>query len=453
VDISGIKGIIKSHLPSHDKFVKNAMIAERYYRNENDILNIKKDADKNTLRNADNKIPSNFHGLLVNQKASYMFTAPPLFDMGDAKSNKKIAKILGDAYAKRCKDLCINASNCGIAWVHYWINQSGDFKYTVMDSKQIIPVWSQNLDKELIAVIRTYRVEDKEKTYIVYEYWDENSCFAFRHESDENLEDGLSEYTMFGEADHGSVEYPHNLGHVPFIPFFNNNIIASDLDNIKLHIDAYDKVYSGFVDDLEDIQEVIFVLAGYGGSDLDTFVRELKEYKAIKIDTDDSTGNGVSTLTINIPVEAREKLLTMTRKEIFEKGQGVDPQPKDFGNASGVALKYLYSLLELKAGLAETEFKLGFGELVRAICRYLNAECGAIIQTWTRTAITNDAELAEICKDSMYIISNKSILKNHPFVEDADKEEEQIIEEQTVAQSQAQDYNNAFNYDSGGGNG
>ena len=129
-----------------------------------------------------------------------MFTAPPLFDMGDAKSNKKIAKILGDAYAKRCKDLCINASNCGIAWVHYWINQSGDFKYTVMDSKQIIPVWSQNLDKELIAVIRTYRVEDKEKTYIVYEYWDENSCFAFRHESDENLEDGLSEYTMFGEA-------------------------------------------------------------------------------------------------------------------------------------------------------------------------------------------------------------------------------------------------------------
>ncbi len=31
----------------------------------------------------------------------------------------------------------------------------------------------------------------------------------------------------------------------------------SDLENTKPLIDCYDKVYSGFMDDLEDIQELI----------------------------------------------------------------------------------------------------------------------------------------------------------------------------------------------------
>ena len=39
---------------------------------------------------------------------------------------------------------------------------------------------------------------------------------------------------------------------------------------------------------------------------------------------------------------------------------GVDPNPENFGNSSGVALKYLYSLLELKAGMMETQFRSGF---------------------------------------------------------------------------------------------
>ncbi|MFR2692021.1 MAG: phage portal protein [Enterocloster bolteae] len=54
-------------------------------------------------------------------------------------------------------------------------------------------------------------------------------------------------------------------------------------------------------------------------------------------------------------------MLATTRKRIFEQGQGIDPDPQNFGNSSGVALGFLYSLLELKAGLMETEFKIGFG--------------------------------------------------------------------------------------------
>lgn len=448
-----IKELIKKHTIGHTNIVCKSLTAERYYRNKNDILTYdrKKDEDsENPLRNADNRISSNFHGLLVNQKASYMFTAPPLFDVGNQEANKRITDLLGDKYAKTCKDLCINAANSGIAWLHYWINDDKQLEYGAVDSKQIIPIWSRSLNRKLLGILRVYNdTDDEGETYDIYEYWNDTECQAFRKKSDLTIDKGLEVYTMFSNfivdanANQQSNEFKHGFGRVPFIPFANNNLMTSDLDNVKPLIDVYDKVFSGFVNDLEDIQEIIFILTNYEGESLGEFLSQLKKYKSIKVSNNgDADKSGLETLSIDIPIEAREKLLTMTRKAIFEQGEGVDPQQQDFGNASGVALKFLYSLLELKAGLTETEFKLGFGEFVRAICAYLNVECKSIIQTWTRTAVTNDTDLANICSSSVGVISNKTILKNHPFVEDADAEEKQIKREKEQSEEQ---YPNTFN--------
>jgi SPP1 family phage portal protein len=455
MELDVIKKLIKKHTPYHADVICKSMISERYYRNKNDILMPKKekteDGTDNPIRNADNRIPSNFHGLLVNQKASYMFTAPPLFDIGNADANKRITEVLGDTYAKSSKDLCINASNSGVSWLHYWINNEKKLEYGVVDSKQVIPVWSSSLNKKLLGVLRVYdSTDDEGEAYTVYEYWNETECQAFRKKTADTVDEGIESYAMFfsfaEDIQSGEMQdtYKHDFGRVPFIPFFNNNICTSDLDNIKGLIDTYDKVFSGFINDLEDIQEIIFVLSGYGGSDLAEFLQDLKKYKTVKLDETEEKP-GLSTLTIDIPVEAREKLLTMTRKAIFEQGQGVDPDPQNFGNASGVALKYLYSLLELKAGLMETEFKLGFGEFIRAICQYLKVDCKSIIQTWTRTAITNDTELATIASSSVGVVSNKTILKNHPWVEDADQEEKQLKKEHEEAADEADQYKDTFN--------
>ena len=165
-----------------------------------------------------------------------------------------------------------------------------------------------------------------------------------------------------------TADYKHGMEETQFIPFFNNNIHTSDLENIKKLIDVYDKVYSGFINDLDDVQEIILVLTGYGGTEMNGFLQDLKKYKTIELDADEHSG--VSTLNIEIPVEARQMVLDITRKAIFEQGQGFDPQPENFGNQSGEALKFMYSLLEMKVGLMETEFRLGFAKLIRAICRY-----------------------------------------------------------------------------------
>ncbi len=432
--------------------LKKAEVALRYYLGDNDIMYRKpKDKCEEPLRNADNRIAFNFHSLLVDQKASYMFTAPPLFDAKDDTLNEIIAATLGDGYAKKCKALCVDASNAGVGWLHYWIDEKKGFCYGVIPSMQVRPVYSMRLEKELEAVLRTYRmVDDNGDEWQIYEIWNDKECQAYRKRAEMFQPFDMFSYVNLDGMAEPTNTFRHDFGAVPFIPFPNNNVCTGDLDKIKNLIDSYDKTYSGFVDDLEDIQQVVFVLTNYGGADLKQFLSDLKYYKTIQVESAGSDDkSGVSTLTIDIPVEARDKLLDITRKAIFDMGQGIDPQQQGFDNTSGEAMKFLYSLLELKAGLMETEFRAGFGELVRAIGRYYGKEPEQIVQTWTRTSIRNDAELVDMCQKSVGVISTKTILKNHPFVENAEDEEKELAAEKEQAAKETDIYRKAFNQQGG----
>ena len=122
-----------------------------------------------------------------------------------------------------------------------------------------------------------------------------------------------------------------------------------------------------------------------------------------------------------------------------------------------MALNFLYSLLELKAGLQETEFRLGFGRFIRCVCRVLDIPIkdDTIIQTWTRTSVRNDLELSQIAAQSKGTVSEKTIISRHPWVEDAEKELENLKEEKEESEKENSDMfpkNDLDNpYDSQGG--
>lgn len=462
ITIETAKRLLKKQLDKtgRTEFIADIETAFRYYRGVNQIEKdgaagipqMKWEVDANgsyqvpiedetsPLKRADERISSAFYPLLVNQKSSYAFTTPPTFDVGADERNTVITQVLGDKFPKICKNLCAGASNEGVAWLHYWVTASGVFKYAIVPAGQVCPVYTNDLDDEMDAVLRVYQEVDEQdgENYDVYEYWTDTECQCFRKRTKADIYEGLTAYYTLEmyDAANGSPLDPtdtemHQMGTVPFIPFRNNDITQGDLPRVKGLIDAYDIVYSGFLNDLEDVQQVILVLSGYDGEDLGEFLDKLKRSKVIKVDaTEDNHSPGVDKLAIEIPVEAREKMLTMTRKAIFEQGMGIDPDPQNFGNSSGVALQYLYSLLELKTGIMETEFRIGFSDLIRAIGRYKGwGELENIIQTWTRTSVNNDSELAQIAAQSSGIISKATIVKNHPWVDDPVAEMEQIDEE------------------------
>lgn len=449
IELEQFKKILGRYKSGHDKYIEQCEVARRYYAHENDILsdsapaNRNKHKEDNPLRAADNRIPHDYHAQLVNQKASYLFSYPPTFDTGNTSLNKQVKEMLGDNYEKYCNVLCVDASNYRNAWLHVWEDSdTNEFKYAPVNPSQVIPIYSNGLIKDLAAVIRVYSeyFDDGEaysvsNYYTVYEYWDKEGCTTFRKKQNAISLNDIEITNRFvsinidtGESTESNY-YQHEFGEVPFIEFPNNNIKDSDLTKIKPFIDVMDNVLSGYVNDVDDIQQIIWLLTNFGGEDLDDFRNDLKKYKAVKmqsIGADDKSG--VQTIAIDIPVEARNKLLEVCRKQIYEQGQGLDPHPEGgFSNSSGEALKFMYSPLELKAGLMEVEFRPGFNKLIRLMAKSLgHSEYFPIVQTWTRNMIKNDKELAEIAQSSVNIISKKTIYKNHPWVEDPEEEEKQV---------------------------
>lgn len=421
--------------------------AKKYYKNESLILKkgvLPASENKDPLRSADNKIPHNFHEILVDEKASYMFTYPILIDIdNDRYINEKVNKILGEEFTRKIKNQCIEASNAGTSFLHYWIKETDnnkEFKYALVNSEEIIPIYENGLERDLIGIIRHYTVNeyvensDELKPFKYVEYWTDKDMQEWKFEN--------NTISLTGYIDYKKVE--HNLKEIPFIEFANNNKKQSDLCKYKELIDLYDRVMSGFANDLDDIQEIIYILENYGGVDLQEFTEDLKKYKSIKIENDGTgSGGGVKTLQIEIPVEARKVILELLKKQIYESGQGLQQDVENFGNSSGVALKFFYRKLELKSGLLETEFRTSINKLIKAILSFLNIEnFNKINQTWTRNMISNDTETATIAKESIGVIPTKIVLRNHPWVEDLEEALKMLEEEKKEQLSMYDDYSN-----------
>lgn len=415
--------------------------SRKYYLNENDITmrnqgesKVNADGKDEPLRRADNRVSNNFHQLLVDQEAGYVATIPPSIDVEDDSLNDDIQETLGDNFGLRLNQLVVDAANAGVAWVHYWLDSDGQFRYGIVPPTQVTPIYSSDLDRKLIALRRSYSQLDPDtgKTYWIHEYWTDKDCTFFKSEKTgytdlSEWNDGFSSYDISSgtEVDEGNV-MPNKLGRIPFIAFPKNKYERPDLFKYKGLIDVYDKVYNGFVNDLDDVQEVILILTNYGGESLDEFRKALKKDKAIKMDSMGGTDkSGVEKLTIDIPVEARNTMMEVTKADIFVHGQGIDPTKFETTNASGTAIKMLYSHLELKASNTQAYFADALNELIRAIMNYLHvsdADSRKINQTWTRASIHNDLEEAQTISQVAQYSSDEAIAKANPIVEDWQQE-------------------------------
>lgn len=401
-------------------------VGKDYYHNKTLIkeTGVVPKTKSNVLRNADNRIAHNFHQLLVDEKVAYMFTYPILIDVDDNEAiNERVDDVLGQEFTRKMKDLGVEASNTGCAWLHYWANEKNEFKYEKVESEQILPFYSDDLERELIEVLRTYKVVEYDDNltaieFIVVEDWTKDTFDQYKFR-----------YTIDGQDESQLKGIRHNLGRVPFIPFANNSDETSDLIKYKDLVDLYDRVVSGYANDIEDIQEVMWIVTNYDGKSGD-FLKDVKKYKTVFLeDEGDGAKGDVRTLSVEIPVEARNSLLELLKKQIYESGQGLQQDNENFGNASGVALKFFYRKLELKAGLLETEFRESINKLVEAILDFYHLPHKKISQVWSRNMIASDLETSQIATQSVGIIPEKLILQNHPWVEDVG-EAERLLEEE-----------------------
>ena len=220
---------------------------------------------------------------------------------------------------------------------------------------------------------------------------------------------------------------PHSWGRVPFIILKNNDEMTTDLQKVKGLIDAYDLISSQGTNDLLDLVALYWVIQGYGGETAKSIARKLQLNRAVNVIGSD--GGKISAEQVDIPVTGRLEWLKMLRRDIFNFGMGIDVDSDRFGNApSGVSLKFQYTLLDLKANAVSAKLKRAIKELLWYVTEDINRrngtsyDSGLIEVSLNKTMITNDMETVQILTQSKGLISDKTIIARHPFVDDVNEE-------------------------------
>jgi len=418
---------------------------ERYYQADNDIKNRKitrkvdGHKEEETWR-ANNKLAHAKYKIQVDEKIAYLLTKPVTYKTDGADKNdtyvEKVKDVLGKHFQYQLTQLGYEASNKGIGWLHVYLDPEGEFKTIVIPANQCIPYWSDRSHTELDAMIRVYNTTvwqyNQEKEITNVEIWTKDGVKYYRLEGQMLVYDNDKSMDAGGPVAHyKSVEEWKTWGKVPFIPFKNNQIEMPDIKFVKSLIDGYDLGRSEAANYMDEVKNLIFVLKGYGGQNLSDFIKQLNEDRAILID--DTEDGGVDTLTPQMDITALREHYEQLNRDIVESGQSVNKDLDKFGSApSGVALKFMYSSLDLKCNLMETEFSRGFELLLYFVDLYLQIsghgdyEKIDVELVFNRDMAINEAEQIQNCSNSHGIISDETLIAHHPFVSDVEEELEAL---------------------------
>lgn len=424
---------------------------EQYYQVDNDIKNRRITKKVNGKRveerwRANNKLCHATYKNQVDEKIAYLLSKPITYKTdakADPKYSDKIKEILGKHFQYQLEQLGYEASNKGIGWLQIYIDAEGNLKTMVIPAEQCIPYWKDRTHTELDTMIRVYDTTvweySTEKIVTNVEVWTEEGVTFYRLDGKMLIYDSERSMDAGGPVSH----YKNNdtwqsWGAVPFVPFKNNQIETPDIKFVKSLIDGYDQGRSEAANYVEDVKNIIFVLKGYGGVDLDEFMRDINEDRAIKID--DTEEGGVDTITPQMDITALREHYEQLKRDIVEAGQSVNKDLDKFGAApSGVALRFMYSGLDLKCNLMETEFKMAFEKLLYFVDTYLQLtgqgdfEKTEVELVFNRDMVVNESEQIQNCTNSKGTISDRTIIAHHPYVSDIE-EEMKLLKEQKAAE-------------------
>ena len=436
-----IKNIIDDDLKSDGKI---AMVdGIKYYNNSNDIVDrvITYYIDGSEVIDgsaSNNKLSHNYHKIIVDQKVAYVVGNPIVFETEDEKLGQVLEAELGDYFNDIISQLVKGAANKGVDYLHVYFDSEGNLSYVIVPAEQIIPIYDTQFDSKLVSVLRYYPFEfvkpdgNKETRYKV-EWWTGQNVTYYTQGADgeymldpDKSPNPRAHWYKYNDTE-PDKKTGQSWGRVPFIMLKNNDEMTPDLNQYKSLIDDYDLQTSDASNNLADIQDLVWILKGYEGTSLSEFMRNLKVHKAINIAPEEHAG--ATAEAADIPTEAREKHLERLDEDIFTFGMALNIKTDKFGNSpSGIALKFLFTLLDLKSSTLIRKMKAMLKDFLWFMVTGINERDGSayspdgITYTFNKSLIINEAEKIESAMKSKGIISDETIAANHPWVDNVQDE-------------------------------
>lgn len=189
--------------------------------------------------------------------------------------------------------------------------------------------------------------------------------------------------TVSTEADGTEIYAGENYPSFPIVPLWGNPHHQSELIGMREKIDAYDFILNGFEDDLDNAQ-IYWILQGAGGMDDPDLLRFLDRLRTVKAAAP-ADGQDVQPVEVNIPYEAREKLLDRLEKQLYRDAMCMNPEDIASGAATATQIRAAYERQNVKAD----QYEYCVIDFVSGILAVAGIEDEP---TFTRSAIVNTQE-------------------------------------------------------------
>lgn len=447
--------LILNHIYTYrDSGILNLMKeGDKYYNNENDINKRKRyyvgrHGEKiEAPLLANNKMSHSFLKKLVDQKANYLLTKPFSIEMdeGFENYNDLLTDFFDKAFRRQLKNLTKDAIKHGKSWVQVYYDEKGQLKLKRLDAKQVIPIWHDSEHTILEGIIRVYPLvsytpSGTKREIEKVEYWTTQGVWYYQITQDGLIKDPDKKdinytsghfQTVIERVDEETGQTIQELketnwDRIPFICLKYNSEEIPLIKYVKSLIDDYDTRRSDSSNNIEDEPNSIKVVKNYGGTDKSEFVKNLAQFGTAFVKGD----GGMEKIDNNIDDSRIVNHCKQTRKDLYELGRGVDTQEESLGNSSGVALGYRFMDLDLDctdigAEVAVYLEQVAWFLLIDNIAKGGNLEQVEKIDfevEFNKDTLMSESDVISDCRNSQGIVSNETILQNHPWVDDVESE-------------------------------
>ncbi len=432
------------------------IMGDRYYSGKHDILDRKRTAigpngKLQVVENLpNNKVLDNQYAKMVDQKTNYLLGKAITFDCENENYLSLLKKRFTASFQRTLKYLGEDALNGGLCWLFVYYDEKGALAFRRFPAYQVLPFWADDDHTKLDAAARLY----------LQEVWDGTTKKMV-----ERVElfkpDGIYRYILAGstltpdtelgiyspyvtvQGEHGPEERAWDR--FPLIPFKYSKKEIPLITRVKSLQDGINTILSDFQNGMEQTpQNTILILKNYDGENLGEFRHNLTTYSAVKVRDD----GGVETLTVEVNAENYKSILDLLKKALIENARGFDAKDDRMGGSPNqMNIQSMYSDIDLDANGMETEFQAAFEQLLWFVNQDMitkgegNFEDETVTVIFNRDMIFNESEAIENCSKSVGILSDETIVGQHPWTANVEKELNRLRKEKDEA---AADYNNVF---------
>ena len=397
---------------------KVASVAEKYYAKKNvTIMAFQKmlynmhGQEVPDMWSANYKLRTHFFRRFVTQQVQYVLSNGVTFQKKDTKD--KLGKKFDTQMQKAAKKAMVDH----VAFLFWNLDHVEVFSFADTPTDPgFVPLYDEDKGT-LRAGVRYWHPDEKTTRATLYE---ENGYTEYVKKEDAVSvlaeKRSYKKTTISSKADGVSGEREENYSAFPIVPLYANDLHESELEGHRENIDCYDYIKSGMANDIDETSGFYWVLENSGGMDDVDLAKFRERMHTVKAAVLDSDGAKASAHTLEVPTEAREKMLEMLKQDLYQDFQIVNVEALSASAKTATEIRAAYQPMDDKCG----DFEYCLIDAIQNILSLAGIDDEPSFH-WNR--IANQTEETNMVMSASAILGDELTLKKLPFLTPEEVEE------------------------------